>query len=218
MTAERLTTGIFVSFEGVEGSGKTTQIEKVCAFLDSRGVDYLLTREPGGTDIGERVRDILLDNRFKNMSVPTEALLYAASRAQIVRQRILPALKQGRLVLCDRYVDSSFAYQGYGLGADLSFLKKVNEWATDGLLPDLTVLFDLDPEEGLLRSEGNGKRDRIEGRQLEFHKRVREGYLVLAEESPARFSVIDANRPVDGVCREVLNSLRQVGVFEEVKE
>lgn len=185
---------MFITIEGPEGAGKTTQIIRLSQYLKEKGIEHILTREPGGTVIGNAIRDLLLKHREESMSPVTEALLYAASRAQLVAQVIKPALEKGLVVLCDRYVDSSLAYQGAGLGLDMSFIKAINEAATSGLAPDITFLLDLDPEIGLKRKlkTNSGSYDRIEQRDISYHRRIRKAYLELAEKDRERFRVIDA--------------------------
>jgi len=191
--------GFFITFEGIEGSGKTTQARLLVDYLVEVGLDAILTYEPGGTDVGDRVRDILLDKKHPFMPPRVELLLYAAARAQHVEEIIRPALSLGRVVVCDRFTDSTLAYQGYGLGMDREDIQKLNEFATGGLQPHLTVLLDLDPASGMRRKFGADTPqaraeagDRIEMRDLSFHQRVREGYRALAQAEPERFVVIDA--------------------------
>lgn len=183
-------TGRFVTFEGGEGAGKSTQVALFSSWLDNQGISHLVTREPGGTAVGEAVRDILLDPA-QEISDRAEILLYAASRAQLVETVIRPALADGLWVLCDRFVDSSFAYQGYGLNR-IQMVRAINEEATAGLKPHLTFLLDLPAVEGLRRCQSSP--DRIERRQLAFHRRVRSGFLELAAQEE-RFAVIDASQP-----------------------
>lgn len=185
--------GVFVTFEGGEGSGKSTQIERLSARLAARGLDPLLTREPGGTPLGEGVRDLLLDPARKP-SPMTEALLLESARAELVASVIRPALAAGRVVLCDRYDDSTLAYQGGGRGLDEATLRAMNRAATGGLAPDLTILFDLDPELGLARrGRAPGPTNRLDREPLDFHRRVRRRYLELAAAEPERWRVIDAS-------------------------
>ena len=189
-------TGAFITLEGPEGAGKSTQLRLLAARLAGGGVPPLLTREPGGTVVGDQLRALVLDTR-SDMDPMTEFLIYSASRAQLVGQVIRPALARGEVVVCDRYVDSSYAYQGYGRGLDLAQLRAVSAAATGGLLPDLTVLLDLDPEVGLRRAARVGELDRIEGAGLDFHRRLRQGFLELAGAEPERFVVLDAAQPPD---------------------
>jgi len=185
-------TGLFVTFEGGEGSGKSTQIERLAARLAARGLDPLRTREPGGTPLGEGVRELLLDPA-RRPSAMTEALLLESARAELVAAVIRPALAAGRVVLCDRYDDSTLAYQGGGRGLDEATLRALNRAATGGLVPALTLLFDLDPEQGLARRSLAGPTNRLDRESLEFHLRVRRRYLELAAAEPARWRVLDAS-------------------------
>jgi dTMP kinase len=196
-------TGLFIAFEGVEGAGKGTQIGLAEAYLRGLGLDVLVTREPGGTELGERVRQLLLDPNTGKLDARAEALLFAASRAQTVTTIIRPALGEGKTVICDRYVDSSLAYQGWARGLGEQDVLTLNVWATQGLFPDLVVLLHVEPELGLLRSTEAPDRMELEGQ--DFHAKVSDAYLKIAEEHPERFVVIDADRP-------------QAEVFESVKE
>jgi dTMP kinase len=193
--------GRLVAFEGVEGAGKSTQLDLLRCELERRGREVVVTREPGGTPAGERVREVLLDPGVE-LRPRAEALLFAAARAQLVEQVIRPALERGAVVLCDRYLDSSLAYQGSGRGLGRAPVEEVNRFATGGLLPDLVVLLDLDPADGLARRRG--ARDRIEVEDLAFHRRVRDAFRELAAGDPGRFAVVDAAGPVDRVAAEVL--------------
>jgi dTMP kinase len=189
--------GVFVTFEGGEGSGKTTQLKLLANHLRALGNEVIETRDPGGTTIGKEIRTLLLSPESAPMSVAAELLLYEASRAQLVREVLAPALARGAIVLCDRFIDSTLAYQGFGRGLDLNLIRQLNQLATEGLTPDLTVLLDLDPAIGLLRcgrssSAESSSQDRIEAEPLHFHQRVREGYLALARAEPDRIRVIDA--------------------------
>ncbi len=197
--------GLFVTFEGPEGSGKTTQIRLLAEWLRTRGADVLLTREPGGTRIGDAVRGLLLDPANTEMRPETEFLLFSAARAQIVGQVIRPHLAQGGVVLCDRFADSSLAYQGYGRQLDLAMLRTVTTFATAGLTPDLTVCLNLPVLEGLRRKQGGdqGEWNRMERERLEFHERVHAGFLSLAAAEPSRWLVLDAMRGVDEVQEEI---------------
>jgi dTMP kinase len=189
--------GLFVTFEGGEGSGKTTQLKALLTHLRSLHVDAVQTRDPGGTTIGNQVRELLLNAENVQMSPMTELLLYEASRAQLVQEIIRPSLAAGRIVLCDRFTDSTVAYQGHGRGLDLDLIERLNTVAADGLRPDLTFLLDLDPEMGLARAserlaQPRQRHDRLEGEVLEFHQRVRTGYRTLAAREPERVVVLDA--------------------------
>ena len=212
---------MFITIEGPDGAGKTTQISLLEDHLRQRGLKVLRTREPGGTDIGTRIRRIILDPSSSNMSAITEALLYAADRAQHVDEVVRPALKDGLTVISDRYVDSSVAYQGCGLGLDVSLIKKISEIATDGLMPDLTILLDIDSQEGLRRAfkarkdvsclqgvETKEVADRIEERDLEFHRSVRKSYLQLAKESPERYRILEiSGRSVSEVAHLIADTV-----------
>lgn len=188
---------IFIVFEGVDGSGKSTQLSLLNQFLLARQLLTFTTREPGGTPVGERIRELLLDPSFSEMQERTEALLYAAARAQLVAQEIRPRLNQGIVVLCDRYVDSTLAYQGYGRGMDTDFLAQINKLATGDLSPQLTILLDIPPEEGLRRSRKVRPADRLEKESLEFYTKVREGYLELAKTNSSRYLVLDARKTTE---------------------
>ena len=187
--------GCFITFEGVEGSGKTTQVERLADRLRQAGRKVVTTREPGGTPISDRIRAVVLDQRNHEIHPRTEAFLMCASRAQLVREVIRPALARGDVVLCDRYSDSTFAYQGYARGQDLATLRTINAFATGGLLPDLTILLNLPVEVGLQRRFGAGgdsSTNRMDSLDLDFHRRVAAGYHALAEAEPDRWRVVDA--------------------------
>jgi dTMP kinase len=192
--------GRLIAFEGVEGAGKSTQLELLRGELEGRGREVVVTREPGGTPAGERVRAVVLDPKVE-LSPRAEALLFAAARAELVERVIRPALERGAVVLCDRYLDSSLAYQGGARGLGRGPVEEVNRFATGGLLPDLVVLLDLDPADGLRRRPGD--RDRIEAQDLAFHKRVREAFRELAAADPDRFAVVDGAAPVAEVAAQV---------------
>ncbi|MCA9754279.1 MAG: dTMP kinase [Candidatus Eisenbacteria bacterium] len=195
----------FLSFEGTEGSGKTTQVRRLQDELERIGWRTLLVREPGGTELSERVRTLLLDPATGVVAPWAELALYVAARAQLVAEKIRPALASGHLVLADRYGDSSVVYQGVARGIPVGEVEQLNDWATSGLRPGLTVLFDLDPEVGLSRVSSRGSRDRLESEPLEFHHKVRNGYLALAARSPERVRVLDASRPEEEVWGELLS-------------
>ncbi len=201
--------GIFISIEGIEGAGKSTIVKRLAKAIRSRGLEVVETFEPGDTEAGARIRQILLDPELKGLSPLTELLLYFADRAEHVQKVIKPALKEGKVVLCDRFMDSTFAYQGYGRGLDLEALYRLNEIATGGLKPDLTVLLDLDVKTGLGRNRKTGKDDRFEQESLEFHQRVREGFLELARKEPERFVVVDAMGPIDRVFEDVFMRINE---------
>jgi len=206
----------FITFEGVEGSGKTTQIKMASSFLRSRGRPCLVTEEPGGTSLGKRIRRILLRRSEEGLAAETELLLFTAARAHHVRALILPALeKDGRkFVLCDRFADATLAYQGFGRGLDRRTIEGMNELACGPLKPALTLLFDVTPEMGLQRAIGRMsgesrsiREDRFENEDVSFHRRVREGYLALAKEEPGRFRIIDGSRDIGEVHRQVCTIL-----------
>ena len=186
---------MFITFEGPEGSGKTTQIPQIEQFLREAGYTVFCTREPGGTSIGDQIREVLLANKNTEMHPRSEILLFQASRAQLVEQEIKPRLAHGEIVLCDRYADSTIAYQGYGHGVDLAQLASIVNFATGHLKPDLTVLFDLNVEIGLTRRQKDGDVNRLDAFELEFHHRVRAGYHELAQSEPNRWVMVDANQP-----------------------
>lgn len=186
---------MFITFEGPEGSGKTTQIKPLAGFLSRQGYRVLTTREPGGTQIGDQIREILLNRANTAMEWRTEILLFQASRAQLVEQLIRPHLESGGVVVCDRYADSTLAYQGYGYQRDLAVLREIIHFATGGLQPDLTFLLDLDVEAGLSRRSNDGDVNRLDAYELAFHRRVRQGYLELARAEPQRWVVLDATLP-----------------------
>ncbi|GAB3842864.1 dTMP kinase [Nesterenkonia populi] len=195
-------TGLFIALEGGEGAGKTTQLRLLRDWLTEAGHDVVLTREPGGTEIGERIRTLLLEHGQGEVDPRTEALLFAASRAAHVAQRIRPAVAAGQLVLTDRFVDSSLAYQGAGRGLGVDAVARVNEWATAGLVPDLTVLLDVDPSVSRSRREardGGRPGDRIESAEDAFHARLREAFLERAAAAPGRYLVLDGTQAPDAV-------------------
>jgi dTMP kinase len=197
--------GTFITLEGPEGAGKTTQVKLLSKALTKLDVPHVVTRDPGGTPLGKQVRRILLT---PGMSVApmAELLLYQADRAQHVAEIIRPALEAGKLVLCDRYVDSSIAYQGYGRNIDIDLINNLNELATGGLKPIMTILFDIQSEDGLSRLHPGGH-DRIEREALDFHMRVRKGYLALADAEPERWRILDAAKPLTTVQEEFMKIL-----------
>ncbi|MEK6681525.1 MAG: dTMP kinase, partial [Nitrospirota bacterium] len=196
--------GLFITFEGIEGCGKTTQLSLLSGYLKKNGFDVIMTREPGGTKIGEKIRAILLNPDNKRMAMEAELLLYGASRMQHVKEFIEPAIKAGKIVLCDRFADSTLAYQGYGRGIGISFIKKMCPLSLGAIRPDLTILLDLDAEAGLDRIKSRkGGNDRIEKEKLTFHKRVRKGYLSLAKSDKKRIRIIKADRGIDEIHKEI---------------
>lgn len=202
--------GLFISIEGADGSGKSTQIEKLKSYLENHNYEFVFTREPGGTVISESIRDIILNKDFMEMSDMTEALLYAASRAQHVEQYIKPLLDEGKIVICDRFVDSSVVYQGHARGLGIDNVEQINKYATGGLEPDITILLDIDAEEGLKRKKDQRELDRLELQKLDFHKKTCEGYRKLAELHSHRIKVIDASESVENIHREIINTIEHI--------
>lgn len=201
--------GIFITFEGPDGSGKSTQIELLKNYLNKKGYKALMTREPGGTRISELIRDIILDKDNTDMSYMTEAFLYAASRAQHVDQVIRPALNDGNVVISDRFVDSSIVYQGYGRNLGES-VEIINNYAIRECIPDITFLFKLDPSIGIKRASG-GVPDRIESEGIKYHKQVYNGYLELEKNNPDRICGIDASKSIDDIHKEIVDRIN--GLF-----
>ena len=193
--------GFLVSLEGPEGAGKTSVLEALIPILEGRGIEVLSTREPGGVLIGEKIREVILDPSHTEMDPKTELLLYIASRRQHLVEKVLPALAAGKLVIMDRFIDSSVAYQGFGRGLDKEAIDWLNEFATDGLKPDLTLYFDIEVEEGLARIAANSDREvnRLDMEGLDLHRKVRRGYLSLLEKEADRIVKIDASLPLDQV-------------------
>jgi dTMP kinase len=184
--------GLFITFEGSEGCGKSTQSKSLYGHLKRKGLDVVYLREPGGTKISEKIREILLDAKNDSMSAESEMLLYMAARAQVVAELIKPALLKGKIVICDRFLDSTLAYQGYGLGMDKGLIQQIGGFVTGAIKPDVTFLMDLPVKAGL--KHRSGLRDRIEKRSLSYHDRVREGYLNLAKEEPDRIKIIKVEK------------------------
>jgi len=193
--------GKFITFEGSEGSGKSTQAALVLEYLKSRKLPVILLREPGGVKISENIRKLLLDVNNAGMGDECETLLYMAARAQMVKEVLEPQLKSGKVILCDRFLDSTIAYQGYGNGIDVKIIEQLGFFATKGIGPDLTILFDIKPEKGLSRA--GEKKDRIESRSLDYHNRVRNGYLELSKEYPARIKVIKVDADKEEIFKRI---------------
>jgi dTMP kinase len=205
----------FISFEGIEGCGKTTQIKLAGSFLRQNHIPFVMTEEPGGTPMGRRIRKILLNKSpDEEICAEAEILLFSAARVQHVREVILPALEAGKVVLCDRFFDATIAYQGFGRGTDLRFIKKIIEYSTSGLKPEMTILFDLPVKVGLERamdrisllketSSDTMPEDRFEREDIEFHQRVKEGYLNLAQAEPERFRIVDGTAGIQTIHRQV---------------
>lgn len=209
--------GTLISFEGPEGAGKSSILEAVLPLLEEKGIPYITTREPGGVDIAEKIRQVILDPDHTSMDAKTELLLYIASRRQHLVERVLPALAAGKVVLMDRFIDSSVAYQGYGRGLSVEDIEWLNQFATDGLKPELTLYFDLDVEEGLARIAKNQEREvnRLDLEGLELHQKVRQGYLALSEKEPERIVKIDASQSFEAVLADVLAVLEnRLGILK----
>ncbi|AIQ21412.1 dTMP kinase [Paenibacillus sp. FSL E2-8871] len=203
--------GFFITLEGGEGSGKTTVLGRVTAYLQNRSMPYRITREPGGVEIAEKIRSIILDPAHTAMDARTEALLYAASRSQHLAEVVEPALREGLTVLCDRFVDSSLVYQGHARGLGIEEVWSINRFAIGNRMPDLTFYLDVDPEIGLSRIAANQEREvnRLDLESLSFHKKVREGYQLLAQANPDRIVVLDANRPIHMVEQDIVRTLEE---------
>ncbi|OQX01004.1 MAG: dTMP kinase [Desulfobacteraceae bacterium IS3] len=195
---------MFITFEGVEGSGKTTHIRAAAEYLQQKGYECVMTREPGATNIGAKIRNILLDPAHKSLNIKAELLLYLADRVQHIEEIILPALSCKKIVLCDRFTDSTIAYQGYARGMSISLIRNLHESVLPPLKPDLTILADLSPEIGLQRKFQDKVETRFELETIAFHQKVRGGYLHLAALEPDRFRIIDASKPKSEVSREII--------------
>lgn len=204
--------GYFVTLEGGEGSGKSTQLGLLEDYLSKGGYDVIFTREPGGTPISEKIRKILLGGENTEMCDETEALLFAAARVQHIKEKILPAVAAGKTVVCDRYVHSSLVYQGYARGLG-DFVEKVNSYALENCMPDVTIFLDITPERAFARKGGADKDDRLEQSGMDFHKRVYDGYVMAAEKFPDHFVRINADRPVEDVFEDILSTLENRGVI-----
>ena len=200
---------LFITFEGGEGSGKSSALRLLDERLRSEGFQTVLTREPGGTPIAEQIRNVILDRANTAMDPRTEALLYAASRRQHLVEKVWPAIKEGKLVLCDRYLDSSLAYQGGARGLGIDEVLNVNLFATEGTFPDLTLLFDIEPEKGLERIAKNAQREvnRLDLEKIEFHRGVRATFLSLAKRYPERFVVLDASKTLEEVVEDAYQAI-----------
>ncbi|WMJ79987.1 dTMP kinase [Clostridium sp. MB40-C1] len=210
-----MTKGVFITIEGPDGSGKTSVIELLKIYLCEKNVKYIATREPGGINISEQIRNVILDKENIAMDGRTEALLYAASRRQHMAERVIPALKNGKLVICDRFVDSSLAYQGYARGIGIDEVMNINEFAIEGYMPDLTLYLDIEPEIGLERISKNKEREvnRLDLEKLGFHKKVREGYYILLDKYPSRIKKIDASKSIEIVFNEITRILnKEIGI------
>ena len=203
--------GIFISLEGPDGAGKSSVLEALIPILEAKGQALVTTREPGGVAVAEKIRDVVLDPKHTEIDEKTELLLYIASRRQHLVERILPALDRGEMVLVDRFIDSSVAYQGFGRGLKVADIDWLNNFATDGLKPDLTLYFDIEAEEGLARIAKSKERgaDRLDRESVEWHQRVREGYLSILEKEPNRVRKIDASQPLEKVVADTLAVLAE---------
>lgn len=204
--------GTLISIEGPEGAGKSSVLEALLPRLEKAGIVYITTREPGGVTIAEKIREVILDPSHTEMDPKTELLLYIASRRQHLAERVLPALEAGKLVIMDRFIDSSVAYQGFGRGLPVADIEWLNQFATDGLKPDRTIYFDIDVEEGLARIAKNSSREvnRLDLEGLSLHQKVRQGYLAILEKEPQRVVKIDASQPFDQVVEDTWLLLKEV--------
>ncbi len=196
--------GIFISFEGIEGTGKSTQARLLSEYLAKKGLKTLLTEEPGGTPISLQIRKVLLSTKHKEMDYLTELLLYNADRIQHIKEKIIPAIDCGRIVITDRFSDSTAAYQGYGRGISLKLINSIDRIATGRMRPNLTILLDLDVETGLMRNKKINKMDRLELEDVKFHKKVREGFLKLAAREPKRIKLVKASKGINDIHREIV--------------
>lgn len=206
--------GIFIALEGPDGSGKSTITKLLGNYLENKGIDFIMTREPGGTLISEEIRNIILDKKNTHMSIETEALLYAAARGQHIHEKIIPSLEDGKLVLCDRFVLSSLAYQGKGRGLGIKEVKEINDFAIRGVYPDLILFFHVDPELTLKRKTKKLGGDRLEQEGREFHKKVYEGYMEVLDMYPQNVKIIDATKSIENVLEQ---SIKEVDKLLEKK-
>ena len=202
--------GLFITFEGTDGAGKSTQLSHLNNYLKEKGFNVLLVREPGGTNIGEKIRNIILDIENKEMDCMTEALLYASSRAQLVNQIIIPELKKGSVVICDRFVDSSIVYQGIARNIGIDVVKKINNIATGGLIPDITFFLDLPPDKAIERKKEQKELDRLENEKDYFYNKVYDGYKILIEQNSERIKVIDALQSIDIIHKNIVDYLEKI--------
>ncbi len=200
--------GKFITFEGCDGCGKSTQLKMFSDYLTKAGIAHIFTREPGGGKISEQIREILLNGKNSEMTDECEALLYAAARVQHLSDRVEPALSEGKLVICDRYVDSSLAYQAFARGLGREFVEKINAFALEKYLPDVTVFIDLTPEDAFKRKHGADENDRMELAGMAFHKRVYEGYKTIAREQPERVVCVDGRKTPDEIFADILQLLK----------
>jgi dTMP kinase len=202
--------GLFISFEGTDGAGKTTQINMLKEYFEQQGVDVVTTREPGGTPIGEKIREIIIDNNNSEMTRYTEVLLYAAARAQLVSELIEPSLKHGKVVIADRFLDSSMVYQGFARGLGEEVITDINKYAVKGLKPDITFFLKLTPEQSIERKREQAELDRMESAGDNFHRRVYDGYMMLSRRNSSRICVIDATATVEDIHRSITRHIEKV--------
>lgn len=204
-------TGLFITFEGPDGSGKTTIANLVYKKLTEKGNEVLLTREPGGSEIAEQIRNIILDRKNTEMDKKTEALLYAAARRQHLVEKVLPALKENKIVICDRFVDSSLVYQGVARGIGIEKVYNINLFAIEDIMPNFTIFFDIDPEEGIKRTKKDNKRtlDRLDLEDLSFHQKVYDGYKEVIKRYPNRIITIDASKSIENVLEDVMKIIEE---------
>ncbi len=205
--------GKFITLEGCEGVGKSKQISYLKEYFEKNNIPYILTREPGGTSISEQIRKVILDGKNSEMTNECEALLYAAARAQHLNDTVMPALKEGKVVLCDRYIDSSLAYQGYARGLGVDFVEKINVFAVNGYMPDVTLFLNLSPEMAFKRKGGVDKNDRVELSGMDFHNKVYEGYLDLAKKYPERIISIDCSGEKEETHAKIIKALKDKGII-----
>jgi len=212
--------GLFITLEGPEGAGKTTVLKKVAEHFLNKNISVVTTREPGGIDIAEQIRSVILDKKNTKMDSKTEALLYAAARRQHLVEKVIPALNRGSVVLCDRFIDASLVYQGYARGIGIEEVFMINQFAVEQTMPSLTLFFDVEPEVGLMRIKNHNGREvnRLDLESLEFHQKVREGYFLLLEKFPDRVVKIDASRPFEEVLQESIErieiQMREHGIIK----
>lgn len=204
---------MFITFEGCEGVGKSRQIRLLEEYLKQNKINYYLTREPGGTAVSEQIRSVILDGKNVDMTDECEALLYAAARVQLLKENVAPRLSKGELVLCDRYIDSSLAYQGYARGLGVEFVEKINDYAIKNFMPNYTLFLCLSPEQAFKRKGGVDKTDRLELSGIEFHNKVYQGYLELSKKYSDRFIVIDASGEIHETHQKIINALKEKGVI-----
>lgn len=199
--------GLFITFEGADGCGKTTQLEKLTNYLKENNIEFIVSRDPGGTELGNKLRQILLHHEGF-MSSGCEMFLYLADRNQQIEEKVIPALKEGKVVILDRHIDSTVAYQGYARGLDVQNIINLNKIATNNLSPDLTLLFDVDTYIAMSRVGKRAEKDRLESEGVKFHQKVRNGYLQIAKDNPERVKVIDSNQPIDKVYEDMIKIVK----------